>query len=249
MSKLSSVKTLLASLGFTKNQTSIYLVLTKKGALKAGEIISLTGLPRSVVYTCLQDLASQGLLIKNTKQGVAIFTTLDPEALVIECKRKLKDAEEVANILQQERGILEKEAYVYEGDDIVTTIAKRSLETPPGSTVYFFGSSKFGAQANLEQFWKKYHQDREGKQIRCKILYDRFTPAETLSERNKYTGCEARYLPIDTEIPMSFNIWEDHVAILLPGNQPPISFIIRSQSTADALIEYFNYLWRHSKKN
>lgn len=236
----------LVSLGFTPNQASLYITLIRLGEQKAGELIERTGLQRSVVYSCLQVLIDRQLIYEKNKAGVATFAAKNPKELVKEQEFKLNLTEQVAHELEAERMVLEHEAHVYQGDDIITLTADKSLTSKKGQTVYFFGSSKFGVQANLEKYWDKYHKERASKDIKAKILYDRFTPIDILNKRNASKGCEARYLPLDVEIPISFTIWEDHVAILVPGKNPPTAFFIKNQDTSDTLVEYFNYLWKQA---
>lgn len=250
MKQYSTLEDSLPLLGFSKNQTEIYLCLIRFGEQKAGEIIKKTGLQRSVVYTCLTEFIERKLIFEKSNKdgkGVSIFGAKDPSQLVNEQQEKLKLTEQLASSLKTERSVLNHEAYVHQGNDIITLTAEKTLDSKSGETVYFFGSSKFGVQANLEKFWEKYHTTRANKKIKTKILYDRFTPEAIVDTRNTYKLCEARYLPIEVEIPISFIIWEDHLAIVVPGENPPTAFFIKNRDTADALVEYFNYLWKQTK--
>jgi hypothetical protein len=46
---------------------------------------------------------------------------------------------------------------------------------------------------------------------------------------------------------MWFNISDDSVGIVVPSEEPPLSFLIRSEKTAEALKKYFDYLWNQGK--
>lgn len=234
---------LLIQLGFTQNESTIYITLLRHGVLKAGELISKTKLQRSVVYTSLSNLLSKKLVHKKDTKVLQYYAA-DPERILEIQRENLKDAELLVTQLNKERTALEKTAFVYEGNDIVTTVAMKSLTATKGSTIYFFGPSKFGVQENLEAFWQKYHTKRESLQINAKILYDRFVPEDILKQRNTYKSCKAKYLPLHTEVPISFVIWDNHVAILVPGEKPPTVFFIHSPQTAETLIEYFMYMWK-----
>ncbi len=243
--KKQSIQEKLSQLGFSANESHIYLTLLTRGLMKGGEIIAHTKLQRSAVYLSLKKLIEKGLVAQKDSK-VAQYYITDPSQIIEIQKDNLKDAEDLVVILQKERASVERNAFVYEGNDIVTTVAKRSLQSNTGSTVYFFGPSKFGVQANLERFWINYHKEREQKGIAAKILYDRFVPRDVIKQRNTYNTCEARYLPIDIEVPISFVIWDSHVAVLIPGENPPTVIFINSQQTADTLVEYFNYMWKRA---
>lgn len=236
----------LVQIGFTENEGHIYITLLQHGTLKASEILQKTKLQRSVVYLALKNLIRKKLVYEKTDVKVARFAAHDPYRIVELQKQTVSTAESIASKLQRERTALEREAFVYEGNDIVTTVATKSLESKKGSTVYFLGPSKFGAQKDLEFFWQKYHALRESKGVHAKILYDQFVSKNILKQRNSYKTCSAKYLPLDIEVPISFVIWESHVAILVPGDNPPTVFFINSQQTADALVQYFEFMWKSS---
>ncbi len=231
-------------LGFSKNLSTTYMCLLRLGESKASTIIKETGLQRSVVYTGLEELLTRGLITETTLRGIALFKINDPDALVYEAEQKKILAEKISEELKKQQGVKNREALIYEGEDIIQRVTEKSLQSQPGSTIYFLGPSKFGIQANLERYWKKYHTQRIEKEINCKILYDSETDPEIVESRNKMELCEAKFLPPQLEVPMWFNIFEDTVGMIIPSEDPPLAFIIKSKKTADALRNYFEYLWQ-----
>lgn len=238
-----SLQEKLLHLGFTHNESNIYLALLRHGALKARDIISRTKFQRSAVYIALKSLIAKNL-VSEAGGKVTEYTASDPQRLVEIQKEQVLEAELLVTNLNKERLATEKDVFVYNGGDIIQTVAEKTLQAQTDTTVYFFGPSKFGVQDNLEHFWKLYHKNREAKGLPARILYDRFVPKEIVKDRNLYKTCRAKYLPIGVEVPISFVIWNSHVAILVPGEKPPTVFFINSQPTADTLIEYFNYMWK-----
>ena len=233
----------LKKLGFTSNEAKIYLALLCVGKMKAGEIIQETGLQRSVVYTGLEDLSKRELVGKSNFKGVFVYTANNPEVLVNEAEERAFLAKKISEELKEKRGSVEREVFVYEGEDIIKRVADKSLSSHAGSTVYFLGSSKYGIQSNLEKYWQHYHKKRAQKGIKCRILYDKSTNPEIVNNRNKFLLCEAKYLPIETEMPMSFIISDNMVGMVVPSENPPLAFVISSTKTAEALKKYFEYLW------
>jgi sugar-specific transcriptional regulator TrmB len=233
----------LKKLGFTHNEVKIYLTLLRVGKLKAGELIKETGLQRSVVYNDLDELLQRGLVSKSIIKGVAVYASTDPEALAHEAEQKAFLAKKISEELKQKQRIKDREVVVYEGEGIVKRVADKSLDSPMGSTIYFLGPSKFGIQANLEKYWQQYHKKRYEKGVNCRILYDKSTDPRVLQNRNALPLCEAQYLPIEMEMPMSFIISDDIVGMVVPSENPPLAFLIKSPKTAEALKNYFEYLW------
>lgn len=238
----------LKKLGFTANEAKIYLSLLRLGRAKAGDLIRESGLQRSVVYSGLEMLIGRGLVSKSIRKGVAVYTYADPDALVDEEERRMHLAKKVSADLKEAQNVRDREVVVYEGSDIVKRAAEKSLDSPRGSIVYFLGPSKFGVQANLEKYWDKYHKTRAEKGIGCRLLYDRTTDSAILAARNASPLCEARYLPFDTQMPMSFIVSDAALGLLVPSEEPPLAFLIKSRMTADAMKNYFEYLWNQSEK-
>lgn len=241
----------LKKLGFTNNEIKIYLTLFRLGKVRAGEIIKETGLQRSVVYNDLETLIERELLSKSVSKGVAHYETNDPQVLVDEAEKRKLLAQGVAEGLKEKRHAKDREVLVYEGEGIIKRICDKNLEAKSGSEIYFLGPSKFGIQSTLEKYWQNYHKVRVAKGIRCKILYGRSTEPEIVANRNAMPICEAKYLPLESDMPMWFNISEDSVGIVVPSENPPLAFLIKSAKTAEALKKYFDYLWKQepTKKN
>lgn len=233
----------LKKIGFSNNEIKTYLVLIRVGKIKAGDIIKETGLQRSVVYNCLEGLLSRSLIGKSIQKGVAVYFSNSPEALVYEAEQQAFLAKKISEELKEKQHIKDREVIVYEGDAIVKRVADKILDIKEGSTVYFLGSSKFGVQTNLEKYWQHYHKDRLAKGINCKLLYDQSTDNKIVENRNSLPLCEAKYLPLNTEMPISFIINDDMVAMIVPSEHPPLAFLIKSSKTAEGLKKYFEYLW------
>ncbi len=234
----------LKKLDFSENLTKIYMTILRLGASRAGDVLKETKLQRSVVYAGLEELVERGLISKTLVKGVAQFTPNDPTSLVSEAEEKKLLAQKIAVSLKKFQAVSNREARLYEGSDIIEQVSDKSLATENGETVYFLGPSKFGVQSNLDSYWRRYHRERVKKGILCKILYDKNTPRNTVDERNKLEGCEAKYMPFGIDQPMWMLIFEDTVAMVIPGDEPPIAFVIKSKQTAEGFKNYFEYLWK-----
>ncbi len=239
----------LKKLGFTQNEVKIYLALLRFGKMKAGDLIKETSLQRSVVYGGLEKLSHRNLISKTVSRGVAIYLVNDPEALVYESEQQTFLAKKIAQELKEKQQVKDREVIVYEGEDIVKRVADKYLSVKAGSTIYFLGPSKFGVQTNLEKYWQYYHTKRVEKGINCRILYEQSTDSKIVENRNTLPLCEARYIPINTEIPLSFIISDDMVSMIVPTEHPPLAFMIKSSKTAEGLKKYFDYLWAQGKGN
>ena len=89
----------LKHLGFSKNETKVYLALFDLGKCRAGQIIESTGLHRNLVYTSLDELVVKGLVAKVLKNGVATFFVNSPELLLSMVEEQKNIAQEIVDTL------------------------------------------------------------------------------------------------------------------------------------------------------
>jgi sugar-specific transcriptional regulator TrmB len=235
-------------LGFSKNEMLVYISLYNLKKARASVIMKNTNLQRSAVYPTLDQLVKRKLVSKTLIRGVYTYTVNDPQSIVRENMDRLKQAQELSEELKKFSQLSPREASVYEGTDSIIKVSDQTLEVESGDTVYFLGPSKYGPQANLENYWSNYHKKRIAKGIKCKILYDKHTPNEIVEDRNSQPLCEAKYMPFGFDLPMWTTIYKDTVAMVVPGEEPLLAFVIRSNKTAQGFIEYFNYLWNNQPK-
>jgi sugar-specific transcriptional regulator TrmB len=237
------------NLDFSKNEVKVYLSLHRLKKAKASNLIKESKLQRSVVYPALEKLITRGLVSKTLIRGVASFSFNSPDSLIRESMDKVKIATTLSEQLKIIGDLKPRESFVYEGNDVILKVSEQTLEAENGDIVYFLGPSKYGSQANLEKYWSKYHKRRLEKSIKCKILYDKHTPKEIVDNRNNQPLCEAKYMPFGFDLPFWIVIYKDTVAMVVPGEDPPLAFIIRSSNTAKGFIQYFEYLWSNNKNN
>jgi sugar-specific transcriptional regulator TrmB len=239
----------LKKLGFSQNLATAYLTLLKLGKARAGDVINQSGLQRSVVYSALDELVSRELVSKIEVKGVATFSINDPASLVNELEEKKEFAQKIAEELKQQQGVAPREVSVSEGLDAIMRATDRSLFAPPGETMYVLGASSLNVQPILDEHWHKYHKKRIKKGVHFRGLYDRTVPQSAIDYRNSIAMSEARYLPEGLEMPIWFNICLDVVSIMVPGDEPPLVFTVRSKPTALAMKKYFEYFWKLSTKS
>ncbi|MEK7084749.1 MAG: helix-turn-helix domain-containing protein [Patescibacteria group bacterium] len=231
----------LKELGFSKNESSIYLALFELGKVRAGELIDHTALHRNIVYTALDGLVRRHMVTKTIKSGVAEFSANDPESLVDELNEKKRVAEAVAGALREKRESAPREVTVYEGKDGIKRSRNKTLEYPAGETLYVLGS-KASTTPDMERYWRQFHKKREAKGIGLKILFERGVAPADLEWRNALPKSQAKYLPFKTDLPIWFAIIKDYLEIGIPGDDP-LTFGIKSAEAAQGFQSFFQYFW------
>lgn len=76
------LQTLLSQLGFTENETSLYLHLADLTKASPASLAKRTGIPRTTVYSVANSLIEKGLVSHEEHQGGSSYEINQPEALL-----------------------------------------------------------------------------------------------------------------------------------------------------------------------
>ena len=231
----------LEKLGLHKNEIKIYLSLFDLGKVKAGQIIEHTGLHRNLVYTALESLVEKNLVSKVERGGVFIFAPNSPEILQEMIEEKSVLAAEIVVELKKKQSQKPRDIIIYEGEEGLKRSRNHALTYNPGDTLYIMGT-KASSTPEMEKYWRKFHQKRINKKIGLKIIYEQGVDPEDLAWRNSLPLSQAKYMPIDIDLPVWFAAIKDYLEIGVPGD-PLLTFGIRSKEAAGAIQNFFEYFW------
>lgn len=231
----------LYKLGFSKNETKVYLSLFELGKCRAGQIIETTGLHRNLVYTALEELVEKGLVAKVIKNGVATFSANSPDSLLSMVEEQKNIAEDAIAELKKKGDKNIRDIVVYEGEEGVKRSRNRTLQYSKGDTLYVIGSQA-SSTPEMEKYWRQFHNKREKQGINFKIMYEKGVNPADLSFRNNLKLSEAKYLPMQIDFPVWFGFIKDYLEIGIPGDNP-LTFGLKSKEAVGAFKQFFNYFW------
>ncbi|MFA6099763.1 MAG: helix-turn-helix domain-containing protein [Patescibacteria group bacterium] len=235
----------LAEIGLTPNQITVYLELIKAKKCRANVIIKSTKLHRSIVYTCLDELLAKGLASKLTQNGVAVFEASSPKNLIEMIDTKRRSAEALAEELSKMMQEAPRDIRLFEGPEGIINARERSLELPDNETIYVMGGSQLTTTPAYEALWIPYHKKRIKKGIKQKIMFDRAVSPEFVAGRNAWPLTQAKYLPFKQDMPAWFEVYGRTFAVGVPAKEPVV-FSMRSLEAAEALKNFFEYLWNQN---
>ncbi|HOX60841.1 MAG TPA: helix-turn-helix domain-containing protein [Candidatus Magasanikbacteria bacterium] len=235
---------LLQKLGFGKNDISVYLALYALGKCRAGEIIKHTGLHRNLVYTSLSELEKKELVSKVLVGSIAKFEANNPESVIRMIEDQKKIAEDAVLELKKIQTVESKDIKVHEGYEGMTKARERMLESPAGTTMYVFASSA-SSRPEFEKYWRDFHNRREDKKIKLKILYQRtddpFIKA-SVTWRKSLPLAEAKYFPNNINAPLWMSVCGDMLDIGIMSAEP-ITLSMNNAEAAEGFKQYFNSFW------
>ena len=240
----------LECLDLTRNETEVYLALMRLGSTSAGMVTKECCLHRRNVYDALEKLVQRGLVGFVTRGKTKYFETTDPQRLLGILKEKKKSLElgekrlqsMIPDLLNSKNLKQTQDVRVFMGregrklvfEDIIRT-AKENLilgGVPPSKAA--------------ENYMKQYNRRRVKCGIRNKMIYNK---RHDFIRFLKSLDCtEVRLMPRELDSSVSFNIYNNKVAILFHINEKPFTIIIDNKCVANDFREYFNFIWDISKR-
>lgn len=247
---------ILREIGLTEGESKVYLALLKIGLTTIGPLTDQAKVSRSKIYHILNRLIEKGIVSYITKEKTKYFQAENPTKIKEYINKKEKEFEKQkrefekilpALILQKQNEKTKSEVQVYKGFNGIQTILDHVYSTlKKGETFYDVGIPSF-QEEKYHEYWKKEDHPRRIKLgINCKMLFSLGTPENVLKNRNKYKGCEARYMPIELETPAWILTYKDVAVIILQGDEP-IAIEITNKQIAKSFKEYFDAFWKLSK--
>ncbi|MBI1970636.1 hypothetical protein HYS47_02740 [Candidatus Woesearchaeota archaeon] len=244
------IEPFLESMGMSKNETKIYLLLLKIGSTTTGPIIKQTGIHNSKVYDGLNRLANKGLVTHTVIASTKHFKAVNPERLldfleekkrsIGQQEKKIKEALPQLKALQG-LGIDEAEAEIFQGWKGMETVFNEGINMMGrNDTWYVLGAYAGEDVKRTDQFITKVIKKCEQKKMKWKVLYNE-SARKTFRYEQASPITENRFLKQET--PATINICRDVTFIAL-WIKNPLAFRIKNKKVADSFKAYFNVLWR-----
>jgi HTH-type transcriptional regulator, sugar sensing transcriptional regulator len=240
--------------GLTEGEIKVYLALLEIGSSTTGPIVEKSKISRSIVYQILERLIEKGLVSYITKDKTKYFQAAQPNKIldyIDEREKELqlnkKNVENLLpSLLAKQKSSKKSEAQIFEGfKGIMTAHEKTYSKLEKGEEYLYLGISPLQDE-KYNLFWQRDHTKRAREGINCRLLFNKDTDKKTLKNRNKYKGCDARYLSIDAKTPAWFLIYKDTVVVGLQSENG-IAIEIVNQKISDSFKEYFEAFWKQTK--
>lgn len=131
---------------------------------------------------------------------------------------------------------------MYTGFKGLVTCHERLYDVLKRDDEYFYVGIASEQQEHFHAYWLKDHARRANAGIRCKLLFHPDTPRKHLDDRNAFTGCDARYMPVTIATPAWFMGYADVTVIGLQDN--PLATEIGNADVAKSFRAYFDEFWK-----
>lgn len=248
---------ILNRIGLTESEKKVYLSVLSLGDSSRGEIVNVSGVAGSKVYELLNKLQEKGLISIYFKDKIKHFRAVNPSQIlnyIEEKKKEVLDLEKDAKLILP--NLLAKFNSSKEDQEVELLTGIKGLEIifreqidimHKGDICYVIGGTKGSDEDIIQGFFEKIHLMRENKGIKTKMLFNlrQKESTEKLYSSKKFPDTLTRY--IEHTSPVAINVYSDRTAIIIFGKQTNVIHI-KSKDVASSFIEYFDLLWKSSKK-
>lgn len=242
------IQQLLQKLGFSSNESRVYLAALEMGTASAQDIAEKAGIKRTTGYSVLSYLVNRGVVAKTKVKGKTKFAAEPPErllTLINEIERGMKIALPELEAIYNKKDTKPKIVF-YEGKNAVQKIYDDTLKEKPGEILEWNTNAYFEKKAEVDP---DYISKRAVMNIHARRIAG---SGSEWDEKHRYLDkkelAETRIVAKELFNPgIEVNIYNDKVAFL--NYAEAMSVIIESPAIAEAMKQIYELSWKGAKKS
>jgi len=234
----------LESLGFTTNESKVYLTLLKVGPSLAGRISKESNLDRSSTYNALKLLVRKGIvsMVHETKR--TIYSASDPKKILNYIKEKEEIANKIIPDLKKQYSIKKekKNVTLYQGYKGIKTIYEDILNSLGKGEENLVMGAEGQFSDKMKDFSLLFRKLKLEKGFKTKLLVRKGIGKSTKGKKTEY-----RQIPTDVASPSTITLYKNKVGIII-WEENPEAILIENDGVSKSMKSYFDFIWRHAKK-
>lgn len=237
----------LEKLGFSENESMIYLATLESGLASAQDIAKKAGLKRTTAYSVLSYLVSRGVVGKTKVKDKMRFVAEPPEkllSLVSELQCSIKNALPELEAIYNKNDAKPKITF-FEGENAIHNVYEDTLKEKPVEIL------EWNTDAFFERFPKDYNyiEKRVALNINARRIAGEGSRWDTKHQYiDKKELSQTLIVPKEIFFPkIEVNIYNNKVAFMNYAEN--MSVIIESKPIADAMRQAYELSWKGAKIN
>jgi len=236
------IEQILEKIGFSENESKVYLACLEKGLASAQDIAKKAGLKRTTTYSVLAYLVNRGVVAKTLVRNKTRFVAEPPEKLlnlVVEIQSNITKILPELEAIYNKNEVKPKIAF-FEGEHAIHNVYEDTLKERPKEIL------EWNTNAFFERFPRGYNYI--SRRITLGIKVRRIAGKGSLWDTrhknlDKIELAETRIVPKELFDPrIEVNIYGDKIAFMNYAEN--MSVIIESKAIADAMRQAYELSWR-----
>jgi sugar-specific transcriptional regulator TrmB len=238
-------------LGLEEKEAKVYLAALELGVASIQDLADKSNIKRSTVYKILKKLEPTGLIIESIKGKRKVFIAAEPEKLERSIKEKVQVLKQILPELHSlnNTGNIKPKITYYEGRDGLRQIYDLALETTTKKVDWVSP-----IKAIMETVGEKFLEEHIEKRMKEKYWVRSIQITEQQVDTYKYldpttfdkTYRKVKFSPPGMDIPNTFGIWDNKVAIISTRKEG-FGIIIESEDLVRTMRTFYELLWHASK--
>src|SRR3989344_7628802 len=239
---------LLLKLGFSANESKVYLAALQMGISSAQDIAEKAGVKRTTCYSVLSYLVNRGIVGKTKLKRKTKFIAEPPHrllTLINEIEKGIKDALPELNAIYNKKEVKPKITF-YEGNTSIQKVYDDTLIEKPTEILEYNTNAYFEGKTNVDP---SYIQKRASLGIKARRIAGKGSKWDT---KHRYLDekefSQTVIIPKEQFDPqIEVNIYNNKVAFL--NYAEDMSVIIESKPIADAMRQAYELSWKGAKNS
>lgn len=235
----------LENLGISGKEIDAYLALLKLKSATVIQLAKTTGLKRTTVYHCLEDLINKGLVSKVVKNDKKTYVAEDPKEGLNNILREKKDAIDLVVPSLKEMfgaGSLQPEIKIYRNVSGLKKIFEDLLKCEEKVSRYYLSGTILEELMGVE-FVESFVRKRIKAGITSLSLraFEKYHPEWEKEGTHAQQHRKVKFLPEQYLVKPYMTIYDNKVVVI--SEQEKMGFIIESTEFAEAQKTIFDMLW------
>lgn len=240
------LKAVIEQLGYSPQETTVYLAALELGGGTATDIAAKAHLPRTTVNLIIKSLNKKGLMNAYIQRKRKIWAAENPERLMI----SLKEREAALTLILPELQSLRHDTGVkptvraYGGAEEIRQIMNDMLEAKQNISAIL----SWDEWLNLlgKNYLENFIESRYRQYLRIRILTPKSKAAIALKQRDGEELRTTQFLASSIEINNCNFIYANKVAVISLNKKRPVGILIEDQDIHHTMEVLFESLWHQS---
>ncbi|MDO8655725.1 MAG: helix-turn-helix domain-containing protein [Nanoarchaeota archaeon] len=234
-------------LGLTGAEIKVFLTLLELGSSAAGKVVEKSGLHNAVVHRAFHSLAEKGLVTHVVEGKMRQYRAVPPNSLLQFIEEKKERLQKILPELEAKQKLAQEKptATLFQGIRGVKELLHLILDTK-AREYYAYGGPKKANEMLGDYFWESFHNKRTVKGIKGQLIFH---------SSLRYWGEQLQKKKLTT-IQYTNEKFEELTETIICGNrvaiiiwlEKPYGFLIEEKSAAASYAQFFEILWKNSKK-
>lgn len=248
---MQTLKTILADIGLSENESTLFSVLLQFDHLKMSELSKKARLNRTTAYGVIKSLIERGLVTSTLHDGVTQYSAIDLELLpsYIDRQKDLLDQRKIhlQNLLPElkknrEHADIFPRVTFFEGIEGVKQAFEDTLEKNKSKKIECLSGPNAISERLGVEYTEYYVKKRKHLGIMCYgIATD--SPFTRLAQSQDENALRlTKILPKEFQLDTEINIYDETVNILSFSKERPLAVIIEDRTISNALRTLFQYI-------